>query len=148
MSLHYSTWRQLGMSVGIGYALLGTLAVAAPTFVSGLFNLHPNPRAPTLGATVNEPAGATKAASKAHADSISTSMVLLGARDLSIGVALLSFYQKENFQAMGTLITSGMILCAADVIWIWKSRGSRWGLAFAMGATFWGVIGLGLLEYL
>ena len=148
MDLHSSTWRQLGLSVGIGYILLGTFAITNPSSAAELFNLHPKCADDSTRETKNEVSNPVTSAQIAHADSIATSMVLLGARDLSIGVALSTFHYKKDSEAMGTLILSGMILCATDVIWIWKLRGWEWGLAFAAGATSWAVIGLGMLEYL
>ena len=148
MDLHSSTWRQLGLSVGIGYILLGTFAITNPASTAELFNLHPKHTNDSTSATKNDVSNAITSAHIAHADSIATSMVLLGARDLSVGIALLTLHYKKDSEAMATLILSGMILCATDVIWIWKLRGWQWGLAFAVGATSWAVIGLGMLEYL
>ena len=133
MELQPSTWRTLGLTVGIGYTLLGTFGVTQSTLVAKLFNLHPEP---VTSITTEDGRSAVKQVA-AHAESISTSMVLLGARDLSIGVALFAFYNKQDAKAMGTLIMSGAILCAVDVIYIWKSRGWEWGCAFAAGAVSW-----------
>lgn len=143
MGLRPSTWRTLGLAVGISYTFLGAFDITQPTLAAKLFNLHPEP---ITSITAEDGRSAVKHVA-AHAESISTSMILLGARDLSIGVALLTFYNKQNAEAMGTLIMSGMILCAVDVVYIWRLRGWEWGCAFAAGAASWGVIGMGLLEY-
>lgn len=148
MGLHYPTWRQLGLSVAVGYTFLGTFAIVNPTFASELFNLHPKPSTFKPTAAEKGTLSSSRAVAKAHADATSTSMILLGARDLSIGLALLTFYYNEDSKAMGTLILSGMVLCATDVIWIWKLRGWKCGMAFATGALSWAVIGLGLLDCL
>jgi len=136
------------LSVGAGYTFLGTCAIMNPTFVSEVFNLHPKPSTFKPTAAEKGPLSSTTAGIKAHADATSTSMILLGARDLSIGLALLTFYYNEDSKAMGTLILSGMVLCATDVIWIWRLRGWKYGMTFATGASSWAVIGLGLLDCL
>lgn len=133
--------------MGIGYVLLGGFAVISPAFAARLFNIHPTPLSAGDEATVKEAPYAIRAAKNAHAVSISVSMLLLGARDVSIGSALIAFHYQGDSKAMGTLITCGMILCMADVFWIWKLRGWQWGSAFAAGAGSWGAVGLGLLRY-
>lgn len=141
-----STWRYLGLSVALGYTAFGTLGLTRSTLAAQLFNLYP--QSVNVGSSKNAAASVIEDPEKAHADSISTSMILLGARDLSIGVTLLTFYYNEDAKALGTLIMGGMVLCAADVVYIWRLRGKEWGGAFAAGAASWAVIGLGLLEYI
>lgn len=46
---------------------------------------------------------------------------------------------------MGTLILSGMVLCAADVIYVFRLRGWEWGALLGLGAASWCAIGVGLV---
>ena len=142
MSLSPSTWRVLGLSVATSYIGLGTFALTAPTLAAKAFGLYPSF---TVSPAASEPTALNKAEAS-HARSITTSMTLLAVRDFSIGLALFAFDYQRNLHAVGTLILSGVVLCAADVFVIWKQRGSAWGAAFALGASSWMAIGYGLLD--
>lgn len=141
-----STWRHLGLSVAVGYAVLGTFAITQPTSAAVQFGLLSPPT--NVGAADKSLTSVIEATETEHKNSMATSMVLLGVRDLSIGVALLTFYRFQANKAMGTLIMSGMILCTTDAYYIWKLRGKGRGAAVSAGASIWAVIGLGLLEYI
>ena len=140
MDVSPSTWRVLGLSVAATYIGLGTFAISAPVAAAQGFNLYPKNNS---GVSSEKLLTADK---EEHAKAISTSMTLLGARDLSIGIALACLDYQESPRAVGTLILSGMVLCATDVYQIWRLRGPAWGSAFAIGASMWLVIGVGMVQ--
>lgn len=144
MDVSPSTWRVLGLSVAVTYMGLGSFAIAGPVHAGKLFGLYPEDSSPS---STDKPSTIIQETEKAeHADAICSSMTLLGARDLSIGIALAALhYQGGNQKAMGTVILSSMVLCAVDVYEIWRRRGAAWGGAFGAGAAVWAVIGVGLL---
>ncbi|KIW95138.1 uncharacterized protein Z519_03722 [Cladophialophora bantiana CBS 173.52] len=158
MDISPSTWRILGLSVATTYIGLGTFALTCPVLAAKGFGLYPHsspstssPAAPP-GSNANPTKSSTSPPEHANADvanhaaAVTTSMVLLGARDLSIGIALTKFGVDGKLQDMGTLILAGMVLCAVDVYEIWRLRGPGWGAAFAAGAGMWLGIGFGLVQ--
>ncbi|KIX04700.1 uncharacterized protein Z518_05570 [Rhinocladiella mackenziei CBS 650.93] len=140
MELSPSTWRILGLSVTAGYIGLGTFAITQPVLAAQGFGIYPESTPPP---STNR---AFKTDKDEHASAVTTSMLLLGARDLTIGLALASFDYQENPRAMGTLILSSFVLCGVDVHEIWKLRGPAWGCAFAVGASIWMAIGYGMIQ--
>lgn len=146
MDVSPSTWRLLGLSVAVTYMGLGSFAITGPVHAGKLFGLYPEDSA--FSASIDKSSATTIEAKEKteHTDAICTSMKLLGARDLSIGIALAALhYQGGNQKAMGTVILSSMVLCVVDVYEIWRRRGAAWGGAFGAGAAVWAVIGVGLL---
>ncbi|KIW31899.1 uncharacterized protein PV07_03487 [Cladophialophora immunda] len=158
MDLSPSTWRVLGLSVAGTYIGLGTFALTCPVLAGQGFGLYPHSSAATSsssaapGTNANPTKGSTAPPAHAnvdvanHAAAVTTSMALLGARDLSIGLALAKFGTDSKLHEMGTLILAGMVLCVVDVYHIWRLRGSGWGAAFAAGAGIWIGIGAGLVQ--
>lgn len=74
-------------------------------------------------------------------------MRLLGARDLSIGLALGVLAWDFRLRETGTLILSGMVLCAVDIVELFRRRGTGWAMASATGAAIWAGIGVGLISF-
>ncbi|OAP60822.1 hypothetical protein AYL99_05824 [Fonsecaea erecta] len=150
MDLSPSTWRVLGLSVAATYIGLGTFAITCPVLAGQGFGLYP--RAPAPGTNANPTKSSTTPPAHANADvadhaaAVTTSMALLGARDLSIGLALAKFGADGQLREMGTVILAGMVLCVVDVYQIWRLRGPGWGAAFAAGAGIWVGIGAGLVQ--
>jgi hypothetical protein len=143
MDLSHSTWRILGLSVAAGYIGLGSLGFVLPTLAAKNFGLYP---AAASNDGTTKPRIPLNADVEAHVTSIENSVLLLGARDVSIGLALSKFAHDGQLRETGTLILAGMVLCVADVWQIWRARGAGWGGAFAAGAGIWAVIGLGLVQ--
>lgn len=140
MELSPSTWRVLGLSVAATYISLGTFAITAPVLAAKCFGIYPDATSPPSTEKV------VTTDKDSHAKAVTTSMLLLGARDLSIGLALAIFGYQGNLMATGTLILCGMPLCVVDVAEIWRLRGPRWGSAFAAGASIWLLVGYGLVQ--
>ncbi|KIX94436.1 uncharacterized protein Z520_09822 [Fonsecaea multimorphosa CBS 102226] len=155
-----STWRALGLTVAATYMGLGTFAITCPVLAGKSFGLYPHSSARLGSASSAAPPGSNANPTKSstappehanadvanHAAAVTTSMALLGARDLSIGIALAKFGADGKLRDMGTLILSGMVLCVVDVYHIWRLRGPGWGAAFAAGAGLWVGIGVGLVQ--
>lgn len=139
-------WRLLGLSVGVQYCLLGGFCMLQPARVAELWTLSPK-RTETSAAKIKENAMAytlVQVAENQHAVTAETSMLLLGCRDISLGIATCSLWYLDNMRGVATVILSGMFVCAVDVAAIWQMRGQRDGLVLGAGAVFWGVTGLGL----
>jgi hypothetical protein len=150
MDISLSTWRLLGLSVATTYIGLGTFALTSPVAASKTFGIYPTKPAPGSNALPTA-GGKTPAAHAnediaAHASAVETSMILLGARDLSIGLAVGKLAYDGKLREAGTLILSGIVLCTVDVWEIFKRRGSAWGSAFAVGAGVWVGIGWGMVQ--
>lgn len=147
MELSPSTWRVLGLSATAACLGLGSFAITSPALAAKVFGIYPEETAASSSSTdvVGEKKGWSKA-EQTHAEAVSTSMRLLGARDLTIGIALLWLDYQRNPPAMGALILSGFALCIVDVYIIWERRGSATGSAFAAIAAVWMAIGYGLLQ--
>ncbi|KEF56508.1 uncharacterized protein A1O9_06695, partial [Exophiala aquamarina CBS 119918] len=135
MALAPSTWRLLGLSVATGYIGLGTFTLSAPVLAGKALGVYPS---------ASESAGSALI-SKKHHQQACASMGLLAARDLSIGLALFAFDYQNAPHAMGTLILSGMVLCAADVYHVFMLRGWEWASLLGVGAASWCAIGIGLI---
>ncbi|KAJ9608014.1 hypothetical protein H2200_008093 [Cladophialophora chaetospira] len=150
MDLSLSTWRILGLGVAGTYIGLGTFALTAPTKAAQTFGIYP--KAPTPGSNAAPTRSSTKPPAHAnadiaeHASAVETSMLLLGARDLSIGIALGKFAYDGQLREAGTLLLSGVVIVVVDVYEIFRLRGSGWGTAFAVGAGVWLGIGAGLVQ--
>lgn len=74
-------------------------------------------------------------------------MLMLGARDYSIGLAILWFGVRGEGRNMGRVVLSGMVLCLADLWLVVRRRGWKdavgWGLG--LGVAGWAAVGWGLL---
>lgn len=137
-----STWHTLGLAVATNLAGLGLAAILSPHRTANLFGF----RAALSGNTADVPA----------------MMSLVGARDLSLAIMLFSLARTGLHREMGTLILSGMVVCATDIYVVWRRKNwlmfvqhkilnrnsianlnRRLGL-FTAGTAVWGTIGLGL----
>ena len=121
-------WRVLGLSVAAGYAGLGSFAIFMPIPAATEHGLRQEP------ATTESDKFVKKA------------MAWIGVRDLAFGAAITAFYYQEKPREMGTVILSGMILCAADVILVYQHRQDYYAFMLAAGAAFWGWVGWSLLQ--
>ncbi|KAL2430354.1 hypothetical protein ABEF95_003545 [Exophiala dermatitidis] len=159
MDLSPSTWRALGLFVSASYIGLGTFSISCPALAAKCFGIYPddNDNDNSTGTSVSsKPTGETDTsghiplatAREKHVAAVSTSMLLLGSRDLSIGIALawLGLDSQHNPRAMGAVILSGFVLSVVDVYEIWRLRGSRWAALFAAGAGVWMGVGSGLIQ--
>ncbi|EXJ77457.1 hypothetical protein A1O3_09683 [Capronia epimyces CBS 606.96] len=162
MSLSPSTWRVLGRSVSTSYISLGIFAITYPVVAAKCFGIYPITDDTALAAKATGTATATATGNdnghghdhgnslttdkQRHASAVLTSMRLLGARDLSIGIALAWLDYQEKPQAVGTVILSGLVLCVVDVYEIWRLRGWQWAAVFAAGAGLWMSVGYGLMQ--
>ena len=108
-----ATWRVLGLSVAAGYLGLGLFALAAPRRAAWEY----------FGIEDVAPPTTVTAAPARRADAVPLLMPLLGARDISIGAALCAFAYAGRWREAGTLVLAGTVLCAADVVAIWKTKG-------------------------
>lgn len=74
-------------------------------------------------------------------------MLMLGARDYSLGIAILVFGVRGQGRNMGRVILSGMVLCLVDLWVVVKRRGWRDGVSWilGLGVAGWGAVGWGLL---
>jgi len=140
LSLSPSTWRILGLSVATSYIGLGTMGMVAPVLAAKCFGIYPD-----LSSSSTAKTHQTDQDKDNHANAVATSMKLLGARDLSIGLALVALDYQGDQRAVGTLILGGFVLCVVDIYEVWKRRGLGWGGAFAVGAAVWMAIGSGML---
>ena len=100
-----STWRLLGLTVAAGYTAFGAFEILLPAKAAReLLAIEPR--------------------KSAEADeAVSLVFPLLGARDLSIAAGLFLFHHARWDAAMGWLIVSGTILCAADTAAVWYRKG-------------------------
>ncbi|KAH7161324.1 hypothetical protein EDB81DRAFT_784448 [Dactylonectria macrodidyma] len=120
-----SAWNTLGLGVAATWAALGLVGVLRPTRsaeIFGVLSMH-----------------------KADGTPDDTGIALLfGSRDFTIAAALFALYSAGRDEEMGTVILSSMIICVADIYLAWKSRRGSEMLLFTVGASIWGIIGLGL----
>jgi hypothetical protein len=137
MDLSPSTWRALGLGVATTYLSLGTYALTLPFSAANVFGLYPS-----------SPAGGPKAEgiSTTRVSAIDTAMRLLGARDLSIGLAIGVLSYEGRLREAGVVVLSGVVLCVVDVMEIVRLRGMRIGMGFAVGAGIWMGLGVGLYQ--
>jgi len=148
-----STWRTLGLSVAATYIGLGTFALINPQNAAKTFGIYPP--APVPGSNAAPTRGTTASPSHANADveahvnTVSSSMLLLGARDVSMGLAIGKLAYDGKLREAGLVIVSGVVLCVVDVWEIWRLKGKGLGTMFAVGAGIWVGIGAGMaqLEY-
>ena len=120
-------WRVLGLGVAAGYAGLGSYAMFMPITSATEHGLRP----------------------KADPESdkfVKNAMAWIGVRDMSIAAALLTFYYQGKPAEMGVVIMSGMIMCAADVVLVYRHRQDFYPFMLAAGSAFWGWIGWNLLQ--
>ncbi|KAL6698910.1 hypothetical protein J3F84DRAFT_364347 [Trichoderma pleuroticola] len=130
--LSASTWNSLGLSVAATFAVLGSSALFDKKRTAELFSLEP--------ATSDE---------KPKDGGASASLVglLVGSRDLTMATTLFALHRAGQTEAMGTVILSSMIICAADVYIVWKGEKRAETAMFAVGAGIWAAIGFGLKGY-
>lgn len=100
-----STWRTLGLSVGLGYAGSGLYQCLLPLDAGKRIFRIDSERSDEVQKAVElyEP--------------------LIGARDLSVAAAILAFFYSRQNREMGVVIVAGTILCYADVIALALRRG-------------------------
>ncbi len=121
-------WRALGLSVIVGYAGLGSMIILSPIKTATMSGL----RSPNSNSENDK--------------YVTTTCAWIGARDLSIAVALATFYYQDKPQEMGTLILSGMILCVTDGYFILRHRQDALAAVMGAGIASWGWIGWNLLQ--
>ncbi|KAM0718785.1 hypothetical protein Q7P37_005856 [Cladosporium fusiforme] len=119
----------LTLSIPTTFLTLGLFALTSPTTCATALGLRPH----------SQPL---------NNNSLQTAMRLLGARDLSIAVALFAFWRRGQQEEMGVLVLSAMLLCAADVGEVWRARRDGWAVAMGVGAGVWGLVGGGLMGWL
>lgn len=153
MDLSPSTWRFLGLNVALGYIGLGSTALFAPEFSSKIFSLHPSSNSLSANADSKTPSSDSGATAKSaehpsnsHLAAVKLAMILLGARDISIGLALLWFDHERQVRPMGQLICTGYFLCAVDYVAVWMYGPKPLAAFFAFGANVWLLIGLKFLN--
>ncbi|KAK4070106.1 uncharacterized protein Triagg1_6527 [Trichoderma aggressivum f. europaeum] len=127
-----STWNSLGLSVAAAFAVLGSSALFDKKRTAELSSLEPS--------TSDE---------KPRDGGASASLVglLVGSRDLTMAATLFALHRAGQTDAMGTVILSSMIICAADVYIVWKGEKRAETAMFAVGAGIWAAIGFGLKGY-
>ncbi|KAL6832454.1 hypothetical protein V8C40DRAFT_137185 [Trichoderma camerunense] len=123
-----STWNTLGLSVAATFAILGSSALFDKKRTAELFSLEPttSDEKPKDGSLVG---------------------LLVGSRDLTMAATLFALHRAGQTDAMGTVILSSMIICAADVYIVWKGKKRAETAMFAVGAGIWAAIGFGLKGY-
>lgn len=99
------SWNALGLGVAASFAFLGTLSVAQPSVTEDLFGV----------AKMQAPSPIRQLDS--HSFSI-----LLGGRDMAIGVSLFLLAREGNTKAMGTVILSTMCICLPDLYLVWRNK--------------------------
>ncbi|KAL6404875.1 hypothetical protein AUP68_11707 [Ilyonectria robusta] len=120
-----STWSSLGLGVAVTWVTLGLVGIFQPARSAQIFGVS----SPT------EPSG------KADNTGIA---VILGSRDFAVAAALFALHEAGKHEEMGTVILSTMIICGADIYLAWKAKRGLEMVIFTVGASVWGVIGLGL----
>lgn len=153
-----STRQVLGHFAATSYIGLGTFTMIYPVLAAKCFGVYPETDTDTISTLPStaqpdgkgsseknlnlNPTSATSTADKQnHASAAATSMLLLGARDLSLGIALAWLDYQSDHRAMGTVILSGLVLCVVDVYEIWRLRGPARAAPFA--AATGGLMGIG-----
>ncbi|KAL7781998.1 hypothetical protein V8C43DRAFT_215642 [Trichoderma afarasin] len=123
-----STWNSLGLSVAATFAILGSSALFDKKRTAELFSLEPttSDEKPKDGSLVG---------------------LLVGSRDLTMAATLFALHRAGQTDAMGTVILSSMIICAADVYIVWKGKKKAETAMFAVGAGIWAAIGFGVKGY-
>ncbi|KAH0525313.1 hypothetical protein TsFJ059_007698 [Trichoderma semiorbis] len=129
-----STWNSLGLSVAATFAILGSSALFDKKRTAELFSLEP------LSTSDEKP-------KDGGANSSSLVGLLVGSRDLTMAATLFALHRAGQTDAMGTVILSSMIICAADVYIVWKGKKRAETAMFAVGAGIWAAIGFGLKGY-
>ncbi|KAL7937498.1 hypothetical protein V8C35DRAFT_182009 [Trichoderma chlorosporum] len=127
-----STWNNLGLGVAATFALLGSSALFDTKHAAELFSLQP--------ATSGEKPKDVETSPRLVG-------LLVGSRDLTMATTLFALYRAGQTDAMGTVILSSMIICAADVYIVWKGKKRAETAMFALGAGIWAAIGFGLKGY-
>ncbi|KAK0766905.1 hypothetical protein N5P37_000635 [Trichoderma harzianum] len=128
-----STWNSLGLSVAATFAILGSSALFDKKRTAELFSL--------------EPSSTSDGKPKDSGASSSLVGLLVGTRDLTMATTLFALHRAGHTDAMGTVILSSMIICAADVYIVWKGKKRAETAMFAVGAGIWAAIGFGLKGY-
>lgn len=107
MTISPSTWKLLGLSVAAGYATLGSWMLLAPRNAAERF-FAPKP----------------SSAESLHSGDLERYVPMLGARDLSMALAMGWYAYEKNWRAMGQMILAGMLLCGADAWATWNAKGA------------------------
>ncbi|GAB1317317.1 hypothetical protein MFIFM68171_07527 [Madurella fahalii] len=116
----------LGLSVGLGYGVFGAVEIWKPQIIAAHFLALPL-----------EP---SQEADRA----ISLLGRLLGARDLTVAALIFGFYHMAQYREMGNVIMAGTIICYADALAVWSTKGPGPALRMATVATVWTWVGMGL----
>ena len=98
-----STWNHLGHAVATSWAGLGLLSILSPYRTAGLFCFHDSLSGDGRG-------------------DIPHAMSLVGARDLTLALAMFSLARAGRNRELGTLILSTLVICGADMYVVWKRR--------------------------
>ncbi|RFU80957.1 hypothetical protein TARUN_1242 [Trichoderma arundinaceum] len=130
-----STWNALGLSVAATFAVLGSSALVDSRRTAELFGLQPwannnDEEKPSTAGTGPGVIG-----------------ILVGTRDLTMATALFALHRAGQTDAMGTVILSSMVICAADIYLVWREKKWVESTMFTVGAAIWAAIGLGLRGY-
>lgn len=102
-----STWNVLGLSVAATFAVLGSSALVDSKRTAELFGLSP----PLAASSSDE-----------ETPSPGVVAILVGSRDLTMATALFALHRGGHADAMGTVILSSMVLCAADIYLVWRRK--------------------------
>lgn len=102
-SISQTTWNSLGYTVAATWAGLGLTAMISPHRTAGFFCFH-------------------DALSGDGRGDVPHMMSLVGARDLSLALAMFALARAGRNRELGTLILSTMIVCAGDMYIVWKRR--------------------------
>lgn len=99
------SWNALGLGVAASFAFLGTVSVVQPSVAEDLFGV----------AKMQAPSPVRQLDS--HSFSI-----LLGGRDMAIGVSIFLLAREGNTKSMGTVILSTLCVCLPDLYLVWRNK--------------------------
>lgn len=122
MAPSQQTWRVLGLAVATGYAGLGTFASLFPLQAADLYWAIRSSSSSTAKTAMDKHTRSSISTSPTAAD-VALLMRLLGARDLSIALAMALLAREGQWRAVGIVDLAGVLLYAADVGAIWDRRG-------------------------
>lgn len=137
------TLRLLSLSVGTSYLGLGSIYFISPIYTArDVFGVWPfSSSTASSSRSSSKPSLTDTAPRRVVEDCLVTSMYLIGARDLSIGAALVAFEFYGMRKAVGLLIMGGMVTCVTDVMIVWRRKGWKAGTAMGVGAAYWAAVG-------
>ncbi|CEJ94288.1 hypothetical protein VHEMI09829 [[Torrubiella] hemipterigena] len=125
------SWNALGLGVAASFAFLGTVSVAQPSVAEDLFGV----------AKMQAPSPVRQLDS--HSFSI-----LLGGRDMAIGVSIFLLAREGNTKSMGTVILSTLCVCLPDLYLVWRNKRYQDLAVMSIATVAAGVIGAGLRGWL